>query len=73
MLIPLPRAPSNVFRIQPFDTLGSQTGRQSTGGYRNIFELPISYDVNIVPGLLDTDNRQLIEASGPLLGGGGKR
>jgi hypothetical protein len=35
-------------------------------GWRNVFTLPISYDINVVPHgtLLDVSNSQLLEATG---------
>jgi len=77
---PLLRAPKNVFAFEKTHTeeftdvkkVGSKTVTTntkvvSTGrGWRNIFTLPISYDVNLVPdgSLLDPTNSQLLEATG---------
>jgi len=81
VLKPLERAPKNVFsfekthveeivdvkkignKIQTTTTETISTGR----GWRNVFNLPISYDVNVVPHgtLLDPSNPQLLHATGP--------
>jgi hypothetical protein len=77
---PLERAPKNVFEIEkttsrettlvqktPASTVTTTT-KIVTGskGWRNIFTLPISYDVNMVPSgtLLDPTNLQLLESTG---------
>ena len=80
VLRPLERAPKNVFEItkstsrkstQVTKTAASTvttttTVMSSTKGWRNIFSLPISYDVNMVPRgtLLDPSNLQMLEATG---------
>jgi hypothetical protein len=79
-LRPLERAPDNVFELtkitsrqntQVKKTASSTvttktTVMTSTKGWRNVFTLPISYDVNMVPNgtLLDATNPQLLEATG---------
>lgn len=79
-LRPLDRAPNNVFEIEKTTThetvsvekTGSgtittkKTVTGTTRGWRNIYSLPISYDVNMVPcgTLLDPSNMQLLEATG---------
>ena len=77
---PLERAPENVFEITktlervvtnveqtPSATVTTKkTIVTSTKGWRNVYSLPISYDVNMVPNgtLLDPTNPQLLEATG---------
>jgi hypothetical protein len=77
---PLERAPDNVFEITKTtsrestqikktssSTVTTKTTIMTTAkGWRNIFSLPISYDVNMVPNgtLLDPTNLQLLEATG---------
>jgi 3-dehydroquinate synthetase len=81
VLKPLDRAPNNVFsfektnvektvqvkkignKVETITTQTATTGR----GWRNVFNLPISYDVNMVPHgtLLDPANPQLLQATGP--------
>lgn len=79
-LRPLERAPSNVFEITKttsretvtVEKTGSatvttkKTFMATTKGWRNVFSLPISYDVNMVPRgtLLDPSNLQLLESTG---------
>jgi len=79
-LRPLERAPKNVFEITKttsretvtVEKTGSatvttkKTVMATTKGWRNVFSLPISYDVNMVPRgtLLDPSNLQLLEATG---------
>ena len=79
-LRPLERAPKNVFEFektttkeevavkkQSSATVITTTKTVTTGrGWRNIFTLPISYDVNMVPHgtLLDSSNSQLLDATG---------
>ena len=79
-LRPLERAPNNVFEITKTTTRESvsveKTGSSTittkktvmgtTRGWRNVYSLPISYDVNMVPSgtLLDPSNLQLLEATG---------
>lgn len=81
VLRPLERAPKNVFsfekthveeaiKVEKNGTKVTTTTTKtvSTGrGWRNIFTLPISYDVNVVPHgtLLDPSNPQLLHATGP--------
>ncbi len=77
---PLERAPKNVFAFVKTSTSESThvekkastlvttktTVVTSSKGWRNVFTLPISYDVNAVPygTLLDPVNPQLLEATG---------
>lgn len=79
-LRPLERAPKNVFEFKKsisresvnVKTSGSSTVTtktttiMTTKGWRNIFTLPISYDVNMVPAgtILDPSNSQLFESTG---------
>jgi 3-dehydroquinate synthase len=81
VLTPLERAPKNVFAfekthieehvevVKTGNKLTTTTTKTvSTGkGWRNVFSLPISYDVNVVPHgtLLDPSNPQLLHATGP--------
>lgn len=80
LLRPLERAPQNVFEITK--TTSSQTTEvkktssstvttkttvmTTSKGWRNVFTLPISYDINMVPSgtLLDPTNLQMLEATG---------
>lgn len=80
ILTPLERAPNNVFEITKTtsretckvektasSTVTTKTTVLTTSkGWRNIFTLPISYDVNMVPSgtLLDPANLQLLDATG---------
>lgn len=80
VLRPLERAPHNVFEMtkttsrettqmstNSFSTvLTKTTVMTSSKGWRNVFNLPISYDVNMVPSgtLLDPSNLQLLESTG---------
>ena len=79
-LRPLERAPNNVFEITKTTTRESvsvektgsstvttkKTIMSTTKGWRNVYSLPISYDVNMVPRgtLLDPSNSQLLDATG---------
>lgn len=79
-LTPLERAPNNVFAFTKTHlseksevvktsaaTVTTTTKVVSTSrGWRNIFQLPISYDVNMVPHgtLFDVVNSQLLDATG---------
>lgn len=81
VLTPLERAPKNVFAFEKTHVeeevkvtkngnklTTTTTKTVSTGrGWRNVFSLPISYDVNVVPHgtLLDPANPQLLHATGP--------
>lgn len=81
LLRPLERAPRNVFSFEKTHVeeivevkksgnklTTTTTKTVSTGrGWRNVFTLPISYDVNLVPHgtLLDPTNPQLLHATGP--------
>ncbi|GKY99265.1 hypothetical protein MPSEU_000881600 [Mayamaea pseudoterrestris] len=81
VLKPLERAPENVFSFHKIQTkedtrvettpaaivTTKKTIVTRTRGWRNVFTLPISYDVNIVPygTLLDAENPQLLDATGP--------
>ena len=80
VLKPLERAPENVFSFSK--TLKSETTSVEkksaalvttkrtvmtrTRGWRNVFSLPISYDVNVIPygTILDPSSPQLLEATG---------
>ena len=80
VLKPLERAPNNVFeftktkmneKIVVEKTASAMVTTKTTvvstsKGWRNVFSLPISYDVNMVPHgtLLDPTNKQLLEATG---------
>lgn len=80
ILKPLERAPENVFEftkttsrenVQVQKTPSALVTTKTTvvtssRGWRNVFTLPISYDVNVVPHgtLLDASNPQLLEATG---------
>lgn len=80
VLRPLERAPENVFAFtktstseqvnvekNSVSTVTTKTTVVSTSrGWRNVFSLPISYDVNVVPygTLLDPTNPQLLESTG---------
>jgi 3-dehydroquinate synthetase len=80
VLCPLERAPDNVFAFYKTHTHKSTSVQKTaaavvttkktvmthTRGWRNIFTLPISYDVNLIPygTILDPSNPQLIEATG---------
>lgn len=79
-LKPIERAPSNVFEFKKthvevkteVQKLGNKTIETTTKaisqvtGWRNIFTLPISYDVNVVPHgtLLDPSNLQMLHSTG---------
>jgi len=79
-LRPLDRAPENIFEISKttsretvnVETNGSstittkRTVMATTKGWRNVYSLPISYDVNMVQRgtILDATNTQLLEATG---------
>ena len=80
VLKPLERAPENVFEFTkttsrekvevkktPSSLVTTKTTVVTTSrGWRNVFTLPIAYDVNVVPHgtLLDATNPQLLEATG---------
>mmetsp|Transcript_13697 Transcript_13697/g.17210 ORF Transcript_13697/g.17210 Transcript_13697/m.17210 type:complete len:554 (+) Transcript_13697:68-1729(+) len=81
VLTPLERAPDNVYAFtkthsseelsvvkkSSATTITTKTKVVTTGrGWRNVFSLPISYDVNMVAHgtLLDATNPQLLEATG---------
>jgi hypothetical protein len=80
ILRPLERAPKNVFEITKTtsretiavrktatSTVTTKTTVMTTSkGWRNVFTLPISYDVNMVPSgtLLDPTNMQLLDSTG---------
>eukprot|EP00591_Stephanopyxis_turris_P008667 CAMPEP_0195522326 /NCGR_PEP_ID=MMETSP0794_2-20130614/20388_1 /TAXON_ID=515487 /ORGANISM="Stephanopyxis turris, Strain CCMP 815" /LENGTH=541 /DNA_ID=CAMNT_0040652055 /DNA_START=86 /DNA_END=1711 /DNA_ORIENTATION=- len=69
---PLERAPNNVFtfeKTRPVSTVTTTTRTKTVStarGWRNVFNLPISYDVTMVPHgtILDPSNLQLLEATG---------
>jgi 3-dehydroquinate synthase len=80
LLRPLERAPSNVYSFDK-EHIDTQTNVQKVGnrtittmtktvstgrGWRNVFSLPISYDIDIVAHgtLLDPSNPQLLHATG---------
>jgi 3-dehydroquinate synthetase len=81
LLKPLDRAPNNVFSFSKTHTkettevektAASIVTRKTsivtrTRGWRNIFTLPISYDVNVIPHgtILDPFNPQLLDSTGP--------
>lgn len=81
VLRPLDRAPKNVFSFEKTNVeeavqvekngskvVTTTTKTVSTSkGWRNIFSLPISYDVNVVPHgtIFDPSNPQLLQATGP--------
>jgi 3-dehydroquinate synthetase len=78
---PLERAPKNVFSFSKTSvkettevtkTAAALVTRKTsivtrTRGWRNVFTLPISYDVNLIPygTILDPSNPQLLDATGP--------
>jgi 3-dehydroquinate synthase len=80
VLKPLERAPENVFEFTKTSmnehivvekTHSAMKTTKTTvvttsRGWRNVFTLPISYDINVVPDgtLLDISNAQLLEATG---------
>lgn len=80
VLKPLERAPKNVFSFSKNLTKETTNVEKTpaalvttkttvltqTRGWRNIFTLPISYDVNVIPygTILDPANPQLLEATG---------
>lgn len=70
VLKPLEGAPHNVYSISKTLTahVDNKAGALVTHsrGWRNVFNLPIAYDVNIMPHgtLLDPVNRQLLESTG---------
>jgi 3-dehydroquinate synthetase len=81
LLKPLERAPDNVFSFSKTHTkettevektAASIVTRKTsivtrTRGWRNIFTLPISYDINVIPygTILDPLNPQLLDSTGP--------
>jgi 3-dehydroquinate synthetase len=80
VLKPLERAPENVFAFSKINTKETTEVERTaaalvtrktsivtrTRGWRNVFTLPISYDVNVIPygTILDPSNPQLIDATG---------
>lgn len=80
ILKPLERAPKNVFEfsktnkketVEVEKTAAAIVTRKTsvvtrTRGWRNIFTLPISYDVNVIPygTILDPTNPQLLDSTG---------
>lgn len=80
ILKPLERAPANVFSFDKLlekETTSVEKTAASlvttkttvvtrTRGWRNVFSLPISYDVNVIPHgtILDPSNPQLLDATG---------
>ena len=80
IMTPLERAPKNVFEITKTTSRESTDVKKTSGstvttktiistttkGWRNVFTLPISYDVNMVSNgsLLDPANLQMLEATG---------
>jgi 3-dehydroquinate synthetase len=89
VLKPLERAPENIFEFEKTyveestdvkkignKTIETRTKILSTGrGWRNVYNLPISYDVNMVPHgtLLDPSNPQLLNSTGNLKEGYNRR
>uniref|UniRef100_A0A7S4NEJ8 3-dehydroquinate synthase domain-containing protein n=1 Tax=Odontella aurita TaxID=265563 RepID=A0A7S4NEJ8_9STRA len=89
VLRPLERAPHNVFefsKTQASSTVSVEKTSSATvttttkvvstmRGWRNVFNLPISYDVNMVPHgtILDPSNMQLLHATGPKVEGYNRR
>lgn len=81
VLKPLERAPENVFSFTKEHTKETTEVTKTPGtvvttktsvltctkGWRNVFTVPISYDVNVIPHgtILDPHNPQLLEATGP--------
>ena len=80
VLKPLERAPENVFVFSKTHTKETTEVEKTpaalvttkktivtrTRGWRNVFTLPISYDVNVIPygTILDPSNPQLLESTG---------
>ena len=80
VLKPLERAPENVFEFSKTNTKETTEVQKTpaavvttktsimtrTKGWRNVFTLPIAYDVNMIPRgtLLDPTNPQLLDATG---------
>jgi len=80
-LKPLERAAHNVFEFSKLQTRETTEVRKTpaaivttkttvlkrTRGWRNVFTLPIAYDVNVIPygTILDPENPQLLDATGP--------
>ena len=81
VLKPLERAPENVFSFTKEQTKEITAVEKTPGtlvttktsiltcskGWRNVFSLPIAYDVNLVPHgtILDPRNPQLLDSTGP--------
>jgi len=81
VLRPIERAPKNVFSFEKemieekinvvknggFTTTTTTQTVSTSKGWRNVYTLPISYDVNVVPHgtLLDPANPQLLLSTGP--------
>jgi len=81
VLKPLDRAPNNVFSFtkeqvkettEVTKTRGSLVTTKTsiltfTKGWRNVFSLPISYDVNVTPygTILEPQNPQMLQSTGP--------
>lgn len=81
VLKPLERAPKNVFAFTKEQTKETTHVTKTPGavvttktsiltttrGWRNVFTLPISYDVSLIPSgtLLDPTNPQLLDSTGP--------
>ena len=68
-LTPLERAPANVYAFTKTHLSEKRHVNKivsTSRGWRNIFSLPISYDVNMVPHgtLLDPMNSQMLDATG---------
>jgi len=80
VLTPLERAPDNVFSFSKTSTKRTTEVEKTaaalvtrktsivtrTRGWRNVFTLPIAYDVNVIPygTILDPSNPQLLESTG---------
>lgn len=89
VLKPLERAPTNVFSFVKEQTTETTAVEKTPGaivttktsvmtftrGWRNIFTLPISYDVNVIPHgtIFDPSNPQLLDSTGPLTEGYNRR
>jgi hypothetical protein len=64
-LVPVPRAPLNVFAYHT-DTPEAPCGESTKCvGWKNIFSMPVDYDVLLTPRLFDTSNSDLVPCTGP--------
>jgi len=89
VLRPLERAPANVFEFEKSlveeKVEVTKAGNKvvttktkvvsSSKGWRNVFTLPISYDVNLIPHgtIFDSSNPQLLNSTGPPVEGYNRR